>query len=202
MHDYATGVSALRLRWCGAWLRAGLLWVAVLAVAMDGADPVDAEYRLKAAVLFNLAKFTEWPAAGMPGAGAPWRVGLLGVDRFGGAIDELAKTQVVQGHPVAIRRLESLGELRGCHVLFIGRSETGRLAEVLAALGDAPVLTVSEAPQTAERGVMINLVMKDEMVRFEINLRAAERAGLRVSSKVLKYATLVTSRTATDTPQP
>jgi hypothetical protein len=202
MHDFSTGVSGLRLRGCGGWLRAGLLFVAVLAVAMDGADPVDAEYRLKAAVLFNLAKFTEWPAAGMPVAGAPWRVGLLGADRFGGAIDELAQTQVVQGHPVAIQRLQSLGDLRGCHVLFIGRSETERVAEVLAALGDAPVLTVSEAPQMAERGVMINLVMKDERVRFEINLAAAERAGLRVSSKVLKYATLVTSRTATDTPQP
>jgi hypothetical protein len=174
--------------------------LAGLALGLGGAGPGEPEHRLKAAVLCNLAKFTEWPVAAVPAPGSPWVIGVLGADPFGAAIDEMVRLQTVQGHPLAVQRLTRDGKWSTCHLLFIARSESDRLAQVLAALGEAPVLTVSDVPQAAERGVMINLVVKEGLIRFEINTKAVERAALRVSSKVLKYATIVSAPTEAPSP--
>lgn len=188
-------------RSCGrvgrAWLMVGLV-VFVLHGRSPSADYDSvAEYKLKAAVLLNLAKFVEWPPDAFAKPEAPFVLGILGPDPFGKLLDGLAQNQTVQGRRLVVQRFASVGEAAGCRLLFISRSERPKLVALLNALRDTPVLTVSEADQFAEQGGMVNLVMKDEMVRFEINLAAAENRGLKISSKVLKYARVVGAKSGT-----
>jgi hypothetical protein len=182
----------------GCWHREAILLASSLLVAAAAANarPAEpfratAEYSLKAAVLVNLAKFTDWPTNAFAGPAAPLVIGVVGEDPFGPALEEAARAQTVAGHPVQVRRLSATAPLPQVHVLFISRSEQNRLPQVLEAVRGAPVLTVSDVTRFARQGGMVNLVLRDEMVRFEVNLNSVEAAGLRLSSKVLKYATLV-----------
>lgn len=167
-----------------------LLSGAAAQAALEPTQPV-AEYQLKAAVLVNLAKFVEWPANAFAGPGAPLVIGVVGQDPFGGWLDQATAGQTVAGHPVQVQRLSPTSPLTQAQVLFVSRSEQARLPKVLEAVRGEPRLTVSDAPGFAAQGGMIGLVLREATVRFEVNLPVLQAAGLRLSSKVLKYATLV-----------
>jgi len=99
--------------------------------------------------------------------------------------------EVVRGHPLVVKRLRADQDLQGCQVLFISRSEKNRLPELLKRLKGSPVLSVGEVGGFAEQGGMVNLLVPDKTVKIEINQAAAEEAGLKISSKLLKLAHLV-----------
>lgn len=164
-----------------------------LALMLPGRTQQPGEHELKAAVLSNLAKFVEWPTNATPPTREPFVIGIIGTDPFGPVLDRLSRGQTVQGRELTVRRFQSDEELRSCQVLFVSRSETGRVPEILARVRGARILTVSESAGFAERGGMVNLVLKDDRVRFEMNVRAAEQEGLKISSKLQKYATRVVS---------
>jgi hypothetical protein len=166
------------------------LAAAVLApVSTPKADVVKgtSEYELKAAFLYNFAKFVEWPAGAFSEASAPIVVGVVGDDPFKGSLDSV-EGKSANGHQVSIRRLSASQDLRSCHVLFVSSSERKRLDQIVASLGDASVLTVGEMEGFATNGGMIRLTMEDSKVRFEINAGTARRARLKVSSKLLSLA--------------
>lgn len=153
------------------------------------------EYAIKAAFVFNFAKFVEWPS--LTETGASMTLCVLGADPFGATLDAL-QGKTVQGRPLAIKRLRTLKAEEGCHMLFIARSEQENLGHLLAALRDQPVLTIADMAGFAKAGGIINLVMVEDKVRFEINQGAAQRAGLRISSKLLSLGKIVDGGTEED----
>ena len=147
------------------------------------AEPLP-EYAVKAAFLYNFFKFVEWPAADERGV---FELCLMGEDPFGDALSSLEGKQAQQ-RTVRITRNAATGQARSCHLLFIGEQAENRLASVLRALENAPVLTVGDTEGFVAAGGMIGLVMADNRVQVEINLRAVEKAGLKISSQLLKLA--------------
>lgn len=171
-------------------------WVCALALALGPAAlwPVHgqrlAEYEVKAAFLFNFVKFVEWPAEALP-AGGPLLICVLGDDPFGDALDAITKGERVGGHETAIRRFRSLDQVRSCQVLFVSLSERRQMPAVFEAVRGASVLTVSDIDRFAASGGMINFTKQNYRIGFEINPQAAERARLRISSKLLSLAKIV-----------
>lgn len=165
--------------------------VALLPLRLaSGADPESLEYRVKAAFLLNFGKFVEWPNAGRA-AGRPFSFCVLGSDSFGHVLESTIAGKTIGDRPTEVRRLKTASEAKTCQVVFIAASERGRMQQILQALSDEPVLTVSEIPGFAERGGMINFVLKDNRVQFEINPERAVRARLRISSHLLRLASVV-----------
>ena len=148
------------------------------------------EYSVKAAFLYHFVEFVEWPQTS-PLPTARVIIGVLGRDPFGDVLDKAILEKVVAGHSLAIRRFASLETLEPCEILFISSSEMPHLPEILARLKAGPVLTVGEADRFARRGGMIGFFFEDNRVRLEVNRDAAEKAGLRLSSKLLAVARLV-----------
>lgn len=162
-------------------LMAGLLLLAISA-GVHAAESVP-EYELKAAFLYNFALFTDWPEKPQTSL----VLCLYGKDRFGAAVNSI-EGKPVKNASIRIRRPDSLAQLRGCHMLFIADSELHQLREILGAVKGAPVLTVMDSRGAGRAGAMINLVLVEQRVTFEINTAAVEGAGLGISSKLLRLA--------------
>ena len=148
------------------------------------------EYEVKAAYLLNFLKFVQWPAS-FATAESTISICVLGRDPFGPALDRIVSGQRIEGKSVVTRRLTRPADIHGCRVLFIDESENAQLGRTLATLNDTPVLTVSEIPDFVARGGIIQFVLRQDRVRFEINLMNAERIGLMVSSQLLNVASAV-----------
>ena len=144
------------------------------------------EYRVKAAILFNLAKFVDWPRSVFTGASAPLVLCVLGADPFGSVLDDTLNGRLVGGRPLVAMRITEV--THGCHMLFVTGGERKRLAVIADQLGGTSVLTVGEDEAFTEDGGMISLAVDGERVRFGINGRVAERAGLKVSARLLALA--------------
>jgi hypothetical protein len=153
------------------------------------------EYKVKAAYLYNFAKFVEWPSKKFPEPESPIVIGIVGEDPFGSVLEETVKGKVINGRKIIIRRLARSDELRQCHLLFISRSLREELGSLLPELEPDSVLTISEIQKFAQRGGMINFTIVNESVKCEINLEAAERAGLKISSKLSSVAKVVKTET-------
>ena len=181
------------------------LAVSVLAGAANAptvqADPDAAkataprEYRIKAAFLYNFAKFTEWPAGAFADAKAPLRLCVLGEDPFHGALAAL-EGRTAKNRPIVAGRLSSRDPLGQCHLLFVSASEHGRLGTILESLRGMPVLVVGDTPHFARSGGTIRLKIVGNKVRFEINVRAAQHAKLKIDSRLLRLGRIVGKRAA------
>jgi hypothetical protein len=146
------------------------------------------EYDLKAAFLYNFAKFVDWPPAAFPEPNGSFRICVLGKDPFGGSLQAAVNGEEIAGHKLTVVRTDSLAKPSGCQILFLSRSERDQTSQILSAVKDAPVLTVGDAPGFLEQGGIINFLLEGNKVRFEINNEAAGRAGLSISSKLLQLA--------------
>jgi hypothetical protein len=168
------------------------LWVAgggkteVLAQSQEAS-----EYQVKAAFLYNFAKFVEWPPDPSRALNDPMTICIVGQDPFGTVLDEAVQGKTVSGHRLAIRRSKPGQSWRGCQIAFISSSEGKDLPSVLESLTRSGVLTVGETERFAQLGGMINFVIEQDRVHFEVNVEAAERAGLKISSKLLSLAKIV-----------
>lgn len=165
----------------------------VFLAGLPGARAADSiEYQLKAAFLYRFAQFTEWPAAALAGR-EQLTLCVLGEDPFGPALDGLAGNPVQQRR-LAVQRLSDPQQLGHCHIVFLGAMRPEVLSQVLRRSRQLPVLTVADHKSFATAGGMIQFVIVNNRVQFEINSAAAERAGLKLSSHLLKLArTLYTS---------
>ena len=167
-------------------LRVALCFLAVVAQAQSAT-----EYQVKAAFLFNFARFVEWPAEAFPTADAPLQICILGQDPFGADFEQMIVDKSVNGHRMEIAHPEGVPQARACHILFIAFSEKPRLREILQGLRGTSVLTVGEVPGFVQMGGIINFVLDDNRVRFEINQRAAQLVRLKLSARLLTVAKLV-----------
>jgi len=174
---------------------AGRLLLAVLIAAASGACPcgeTPTEYEVKAAFILNFARFVEWPDAAPAGATGVLTIGILGKDPFEGALERVVENKMVGARKLAVVHVDGIELMKPVQILFISRSESGRLEEVLTKLRGAPVLTVGDMEHFARDGGVINFILEDGRIRFEINPAAARSAGLRLSSKLLRVAKVIT----------
>jgi hypothetical protein len=167
----------------------------LLAAAMAGlarAQTANEEYEVKAAFLFHFAQLVEWPPGALKGEGEPVRVCTLGEDPFHGELETILKGKKVGERALRVDHIKQIEEAKSCQILFVSRNEAKRMPALLAQLGSSPVLTVGESDGFVREGGIIGFSVEDQKIRFEINLDAARRAGIRVSSRLLLLAKNVT----------
>jgi hypothetical protein len=165
------------------------LAVAVPTRALAGGDSV-AGSALKAAFLYNFAKFSEWPAEALaPGQ----RLSMCVVDdsAIADALTQTIKGHEIDGHELMVTLLKAGGSASGCQLLYVAASEVKRSAALLAGLRGAAVFTVSDADHFAESGGVAQLIVEHDRMRFAINIASAHRARLIISSKLLSLAQIV-----------
>jgi hypothetical protein len=189
------------------WSR-GLLWrlaMALLLVAGAGtglggesetvSDAETVEYQLKAGFLFNFAKFVQWPATNSAGVEVAqtneFRIGVVDVSNAHSVLSSALNGKQVMHRRVVIERVETPTAAARCNLLFVTRNPTKQAKEMLAHVAAKPVLTVGETPGFAIQGGCINLVPHEHRLRFEVNLDAAAKAGLKVSSQLSAMAIVV-----------
>ncbi len=148
------------------------------------------EYEVKAAYIYNFAKFVQWPKNAFQGSKEIIDVCVLGDDPFGSSLSGI-DGKAAADKKIGVRGTTPIHYCRECEIIFISGSEAERLPRILKTLNGAPVLTVGDTEGYAEQGVMINFFMENRTVRFEINLKAAVRAGLKISSNLLRIARIV-----------
>lgn len=148
------------------------------------------EYTVKAAFLYNFARFVDWPAGAFTRKGAPFTVCIYGTDPFGRTLDAY-KAKSIKGRKLVFKRNTTINEIQACHVLFISASEEGNVSAILQRIRGKQVLSVADMEAFARRGGMINLIKEKNKIRFEINLSAAERAGLTIGPKLRSLAKIV-----------
>lgn len=154
-------------------------------------DSQASENELKAAWLYNFVQHVEWPATAFKDDKAPIVVGILGASPVEEPLARTIKGKTVQGRAIEIRRVAQPGELKGAQLVFIPETEKDRLEAALAAVHGGAVLAVGETEGATRRGATFNFYSEDSRVRFEANVDHATRAGLAVSSKLLKFARIV-----------
>jgi YfiR/HmsC-like len=149
---------------------------------------------IQAVFLFNFAQFVEWPAEAFSDAKAPLVIGIMGDDPFGSILDETVRGETVRGRPFKIRRYRRVDDAKHCHILFISRSEAQRLEEILAAVKERPILTVTNSHDFDSQGGVIRFVVEQSRIKLSIDLEAAQATKLTFSSKLLRSASIVPSQ--------
>ncbi|HDH06417.1 MAG TPA: YfiR family protein [Nitrospirae bacterium] len=148
------------------------------------------EYLIKAGFLYNFAKFVEWPEDAFPDTSVPLTLCILGEDPFGDSLKSI-EGKTFMGRELAIRRYSRVRDTDKCHILFISPSEKKHLPEILDRIKDKQVLSVADMEGFAEQGGIINFVRIEDRIRLEINIDAARRAGLKISSKLLNLSIII-----------
>ena len=162
---------------------------ALIGAAAFG-QPID-EYQVKAAFLFNFAKFVEWPPQAFKGPGDPISICVIGHNPFGSMLEEAVHGKVVEDRPLVVHQLSDPRQVSGCHIVFVSMPERKLLRPILKELSAGGVLTVGETEGFTAEGGVVNFKVEDNRVRFEINMNAAGRQKLRISSKLLSLAQVV-----------
>lgn len=157
------------------------------------AEPASREYQIKAAFLFNFVRFVQWPEKAFARADAPLVIGVLGDDPFDGALEDVIHGERIERHQLILRRAKKIGDLKGCQLIFVSKSESTRLPQIMTELNDDPTVTVSEVADFAKQGGTINFYRDENKVRFEINPAAARQRGLKISSQLLALGRIVQS---------
>ena len=145
---------------------------------------------LKAAFLYNFAKFSEWPSAALA-PGQPLAMCVVGDAAVADALGQTTKGHTIDGHELTVTVLKAGESAPGCHLLYVTASEIKRSAGLLLEAKGASVFTVSNADGFAESGGVAQLMVENDRMRFTINIGSAQRAGLNISSKLLSLAKIV-----------
>ena len=156
---------------------------------------ISREYLIKAAILYNFAKFAEWPAAAFSDDTDPLRICVIGDDPFGPALASL-QGKTVRDRTLLTASIVQIEDTAACHILFVSASESERLAEILDAVSALPILTVGDMSQFTSNGGIVALKKAEARSRLEINVGAVQKAGLKLSSKLLRLADTVDTQTA------
>ena len=168
--------------------------LAVAAQAQNAGTSDSSEYLIKAGFTYNFAKLMDWPANAFPQPNSPIVIGILGMDPFGGTLDQVLQGKQANGRDFVVKHLKWGQEFKDCDILFISSSEVTHVDEVLRAVHGMPILTIGEMPGFAQHGGIINFIVEDNRVRFEVNVDAAKQANINISSRLLSLAKIVQSQ--------
>ncbi|CAN5583936.1 hypothetical protein BH23ACI1_BH23ACI1_12630 [soil metagenome] len=160
---------------------AGTTTLARPAVAQD-----TLEHEIRAAFIYNFTRFIDWPPAAVPPD--EFRICVVGDPRFATALDGMIAGEAVQGRPIVRRDPATPDEARACQILYVSRQEPERGARTLTAVRHLPVLTVGDAPRFLEQGGAVRFLLEEGRVRFDVDMSAVDRAGLTMTSKLLRVA--------------
>jgi hypothetical protein len=149
------------------------------------------EYQVKAAYLYNFAKFVEWPAVDAESASEPFRFCVLDEPSFEAELKRIVNGKTIAGRPANVVGVQNGEQSRSCQILFISSSHDARSRPILDLLHSASVLTVGESERFLEQGGVINFVLQEDRVHFQVNRKAANEAGLRISARLLSVAKLI-----------
>lgn len=183
--------------WVSRWLaacRGFLVGTLVMLLAAGGASdgraqaPRALEHQVKAAFLYKFLSYVQFPARPQATPDAPLTIGVIGADALADELAQLAADRRVNGLPVIVRKLRAGDSVSGLHILFIGRAANGSAASTIATARAEGILTVTESEDAFARGSVINFVVVDDKVRFDIALQPAEQANLKISSRLLAIA--------------
>ncbi len=177
------------------WRATAVVLFLTFGGTLGSESQVISEYQLKAAFLYNFAKFVEWPEDSFSDSDNVLTIGLLGDDPFGEILDKTVRGKAISGRRFEIRRIRNRDEIGDCHMVFVSRSTETTLDVTLDHLKGLSILSVSDIDDFARRGGMINFVSHDDHISFEINPKAARGAGLNISSKLLRVASVVATET-------
>ena len=162
--------------------------IALAATCILGLRGQINEYQVKAFFLYNFARYVEWPSQSFKAVNDPIVICILGQNPFGSALDQAITGKVVEGRPFVVRRISDIQPGSNCHILFVNSSERKRFRSMAESLKGSGVLTVGETPGFTADGGVINFKLEDGKVRFEIDVDAAAREHLHISSKLLSLA--------------
>lgn len=162
--------------------------LAALCVLLSGhrvaADELDAEYQIKAAFLYKFGGYVKWPVE----PGKHFTIAVMGADSLAAHLSDMARDRSIAGRPIEVRVVGLRDELSDVQVLFVGRKVNDEADVILASVRDEPVLTVTELPDPVPPGGVINFVVVNNRVRFDIALSSAERRKLKISARLLEVA--------------
>ena len=167
---------------------------ALATYASLAAEPNTLEYAVKANFLYKFGDYFSWPADALGAPSDPVVVCIAGGDPFGPLLDKAIAGEHIGEHPIAIRRLTTVTADSACHILYVRDSTTQRIADALKAVGGKPVLTITDVPDGQGSVGIINFVLRQNKVRFEIDEQTAAESRLDVSSKLLSLAVTVRPR--------
>lgn len=165
-----------------------LMLAAVLLPRLMGAPPSATERELKAVYLFQFSQFVEWPASAFADRSEPFVIGLLGPDQLEDVLHEIVRGERAAGRPIEVRRVATKAEAARCQILYVA---PGGVPPPWSGPDHPPVLLVGETEEFLRAGGVMRFHMTGNRVRLHINLPAAQRAGLSVSSKLLRIAAKV-----------
>ncbi len=148
------------------------------------------EYSIKAAFIYNFAKFVDWPSDTFSSPASPINVCVYGKNLFGSTFDLIHKKKA-QGREIQVMNVAAETDFKYCQIIFIGVTDERQLTRLITSISHSPILTISDTRNFSRVGGMINLVLINNKVHFEININAARRANLRISSKLLSLATII-----------
>jgi len=168
-----------------------LAWLSLVVPAQGQALAAASERSVKAAFVYKFLGYVEWPDNAFASGDAPIVVGVIGADDVAAELADIVRGRSVNNRPVEVRRLHAGDPVIGVNVLFVGAAEHARLPQIMRAAAARNVLTITEVDDGLDLGTVINFVLVDGRVRFEVSLDAAERAGVRLSSRLLSVAHLV-----------
>lgn len=168
----------------------GLIFLITLYSPFSSQAGETSENEVKAAYLFNFAKFVEWPERAFASKTSPIVLCILGDDPFGEALASL-EMKKIKGRSITVSRANNKEQVKPCHMLYVSDSEKKELSDVLSKSDNKPCLTVSSIDNFASKGGMIGFVRKGKNIRFEVNLDKIKRVELSVSSRLLNLAQIV-----------
>jgi len=154
--------------------------------AADGDLPVSIEYQIKASFVYTVAKFVDWPEGEFQDPATPLTLGILADDTVSEAIEETLRGRKVHNRTLIVKRLSDLKAARDCQILYVGAFEGKSVPVLLSQFAPEGVLTVGEGSDFAASGGILGLTLRESLVQFEVNIAAAQRAGLTISSKILR----------------
>lgn len=176
----------------GRAVRAIALFALLAGLVVERAFPEVTDVQVKVAFLYNFAKYAKWPPeVAAPGPPRAFAIAILGADPFGSALDDMLRGKRVGDSDVVVRRIERPEDVQDARILYVSESEADRLPWIFKRLEGTAVLTVGEMTRFAERGGVVQLRTEGNRVRIEINVGAAQRARLTISSELLKLARIV-----------
>jgi len=165
--------------------------IAAQSTRAQSSDSASSEYLIKAGFIYNFAKLMEWPAPVFAQPNSPIVIAILGTDPFQGTLDNVLHGKQVNGREFVVKHLKWGDDLKGCNIIFVSSSEKAHFDDLFRMIKGMPILTIGDTPGFAERGGMINFVLEDDKVRFEIDVDAARQANINISSRLLALAKIV-----------
>ena len=182
-------------RWNGlverASLAASLAAAAFWATSQSlfaAADSTSLEHKVKSAYLYNFAGYVEWPSSAFANPQSPIRVGIVGAEPIAAELAQIATGRTVHGRSISVQQLTHKDSLSGFHIVFIGADSASSIKDIVQAALPRSVLVVTETPHALANGSIINFVLAERRVRFEIALDTADKSNLKLSSRLLSVA--------------